>query len=224
MYYFLYACLKNGTYYGNDCSGRRPHGFRSLSQRVFIRSLSNLVNMLVCIMSRPGFITSQISQALLNNGPWIVQNCPILGFPLSKSKSFCPVLVKHGENVGGHNILNKFFNQPNTPRHSWIMALELFKIRVYALEVRVFIWSLSNLMNILVGIISQPSSITCQIPPRHSWIMALELSKNWISGNCLPSPISSSKNVVITIEFTTNTTGLFCVSLALLLYNVVYSI
>jgi len=27
------------------------------------------------------------------------------------------------------------------------------------------------------------------------------------------------KNVVITIEFTTNTTGIFCVSLALLLQN-----
>jgi len=31
--------------------GRRPQGFRSLSQRVFIRSLSNLVNMLVGIIS-----------------------------------------------------------------------------------------------------------------------------------------------------------------------------
>jgi len=56
-------------------------------------------------------------------------------------------------------------------------------------------------------------------PPRHSWIMALELSKNWISGICSPSWISCSQNtlvVAITIEFTTNTTGVFCVSLALL--------
>jgi len=53
--------------------GRRPQGFRSLSQRVFIGSLSNLVNMLVCIMSRRSSITSQIPHALLNYGTLIVQ-------------------------------------------------------------------------------------------------------------------------------------------------------
>ena len=36
-------------------------------------------------------------------------------FPLSKSKSFCPVFIKLGEYVGGHNISNKFYNQPNPP-------------------------------------------------------------------------------------------------------------
>jgi len=55
------------------------------------------------------------------------------------------------------------------------------------------------------------------IPPRHSWIMALELSKNWIGGICSPSQIyHAPKNVVITIVLTTNTTGVLCVSLALL--------
>ena len=39
---------------------RRPQDFRSLSQRVFIQSLSNLVNMLMGIISRPSSITSQI--------------------------------------------------------------------------------------------------------------------------------------------------------------------
>jgi len=48
----------------------RPQGFCSLSLRVFSRSLINLVNMLVGIISRPSSITCQIpSQALLNYGP-----------------------------------------------------------------------------------------------------------------------------------------------------------
>ena len=49
------------------------------------------------------------------------------GFPLSKSKSFHQVFIKLGEYVGGHKIMTKFYNQPNPPRHSWIMALELSK-------------------------------------------------------------------------------------------------
>ena len=81
--------------------------------------------MLVGIISRPGSITSQIPQALLNYGPWIVLNCPKLGFPLSKS--FHPVFIKLGEYVGGHNISTKFYNLPNPPRHSWIMAHECLK-------------------------------------------------------------------------------------------------
>ena len=47
--------------------------------------------------------------------------------------SFCPVLIKLGENVGGHNISTKFYNQPNIHMHLWIMAFELSKIRVSAL-------------------------------------------------------------------------------------------
>ena len=89
--------------------GRRPQGFRPLSQRVFIRSLSNLVNMLVCIISRPSSITSQIPPGTPELWPF---NCPKLGFPLSKSKSFHPVFIKLGEYVGGHNISTKFYNQP----------------------------------------------------------------------------------------------------------------
>jgi len=45
-----------------------------------------------------------------------------------KSKSFHPIFIKLGEQVGGHNISTKFYNQPNPPRHSWIMALELSNI------------------------------------------------------------------------------------------------
>ena len=79
------------------------------------------------------FYTNQIPQSLLNYGPWIVQNCPKLGFPLSKSKSFYPVFIKLGKYVGGHNISTKFYNQPNPPMHTWILALELSKKRVSAL-------------------------------------------------------------------------------------------
>ena len=57
--------------------GRRPQGFRSLSQRVCIMSLSNWVNMLVYIMSRLSSIISQIPQALLHYCPLIVH---IYGF------------------------------------------------------------------------------------------------------------------------------------------------
>jgi len=39
--------------------GRHPQGLRSLSKRVFIQSLSNLVNMLEGIISRPSSLTSQ---------------------------------------------------------------------------------------------------------------------------------------------------------------------
>jgi len=71
--YFLYTLLKNEMYYGNTCGERvgwwRPQGFRSLSQRVFSRFISNLVNMLV------GHYNQQNPPyALLNYGPWIVQN------------------------------------------------------------------------------------------------------------------------------------------------------
>jgi len=76
--------------------GRRPQGFRFLSQRVFIGSLSNLVNMLVCIMSRPSSITSQIPPGTPELWPF---NCPKLGFPLSMSKCFHPVLIKLGKYI-----------------------------------------------------------------------------------------------------------------------------
>ena len=48
--------------------------------------------------------------------------------------------------------------------------------------------------------------------------MALELSKN-LAVSALQVEYPAPQSVVITIEFTTNTTGVFCVSLALLLPN-----
>jgi len=91
--------------------------------------------MLVGIISRPSSKTCQIPLGTPELWPL---NCPKLGFPLSKSKSFHPVLIKLGEHVGRHNISTKFYNQPIPPMHSGIMALELSKIRVYALLVKMF--------------------------------------------------------------------------------------
>jgi len=94
---------------------RRPQGFRSLSQRVFIQFLSNLVNMLVGIISRPSSITSHIP--IGSSELWPL-NCSKLGFPLSMSKSFHQVFIKLGKYVGGHNISTKFYYLPNPRRHS----------------------------------------------------------------------------------------------------------
>ena len=58
---------------------------------------------------------------------------------------------------------------------------------------RVFIRSLSNLVNMLVGIISWLKFYNQRNSPRHSWFMAFELSKNLISGICSLSGISCSK-------------------------------
>ena len=93
-------------------------GFTLSNQRVFITSLSNLVNMLVCIMSWPSSITSQIPQGTPEL--WLF-NCPKLSkirvctCKLSKSKSVGPVFIKPDKYVGGHNISTKFYNQPNPP-------------------------------------------------------------------------------------------------------------
>jgi len=86
------------------------------SQKVFTRSLSSLVNMLVGIISRPSSITSQIPPCTPELWPL---NCQKLGFALSKSKKFHLVFIKLGEYVAGHNNSTKFYNQPNPPpRHS----------------------------------------------------------------------------------------------------------
>ena len=81
----------------------------------------------------------------------------------SKSKSFYPVFIKLGEYVGGHNISTKVYNSQiplGTPK---LQPLNCPKLG-FPLSQRVFIRPLSNLVNMLVGIISRPSSITCQIP------------------------------------------------------------
>jgi len=64
----------------------------------------------------------------------------------------------------------------------------------------------------LVGIISRPSSITSRIPQA-----LLNCPKTELAVSAYQVEYPAPKNVVITIEFTTNRTGVFCVSLALLL-------
>ena len=87
---------------------------------------------------------------------------------------------------------------------------------------KIFIRSLSNLVNMLVGIISRPSSIICQIPPGTHELWPLNCPKTELAVSALQVEYPAPKNVVITIEFTTNMTAVFCVSLALLLYLVVF--
>jgi len=55
------------------------------------------------------------------------------GFLLSKSKSFHQVFIKVGENVGGHKISTKFYNQPNPPGTPELWPLNCPKLGVSAL-------------------------------------------------------------------------------------------
>jgi len=65
LIHFYTPIWKIGHIMGTPAAGgRRPQGFRCISQTVFIRTLSNLVNMLVGIISWPSSITSQIPHAL----------------------------------------------------------------------------------------------------------------------------------------------------------------
>jgi len=113
-------------------------GFRSLSQRDFIRFLSILVNMLVGIISRPSSTTSQIP--LCTPELWPL-NCPKLGFTPFRSKSFHPVFIKLGEYVGGHNISTKFYNQPNPPGtpELWPLNCPKNELAVSALQMNILL-------------------------------------------------------------------------------------
>jgi len=130
------AFLNYGPWIVQNCP---KLGFPLSKSKSFHLIFIKLVNMFVSIISRPSSITWQIPLGTRELWPLY---CPKLGFLLSKSKSFRPVVIKLGEHVGRHNILTKFHNQPNPARHSWIMALELSKIRVYALFVKEFSSSL----------------------------------------------------------------------------------
>ena len=68
----------------------------------------------------------------------------------------------------------------------------------------------------LVGVISGPSSITCKIPVGTPELRPLNCPKTELAVSALQVEYPAPKNVVVTIEFTTNTRGIFCVSLALL--------
>jgi len=70
----------------------------------------------------------------------------------------------------------------------------------------------------LVGIISRPSSITCQIPPGTPVVWPLDCPKTELAVSVLQVEYPAPKNIVITIEYTTNMMGIFCVSLELLFH------
>jgi len=74
----------------------------------------------------------------------------------------------------------------------------------------------------LVGIISQPSSITCLIPPGTAELWPLNFPKTELAVSALQVQYPASKNVVITIEFTTNIlcfTNPLCSVLSLKIFN-----
>jgi len=109
--HFLYASLKNRTYYRNTYQVA-PTGFSLFKSNSFH---------LVFIKLGEYVGGHKISTKFYNqpNPPrtpelWPL-NCPKLGFMLSKSKSFHPVFIKLGEYVGGYNISTKFYNLPNPP-------------------------------------------------------------------------------------------------------------
>jgi len=97
--------------------------------------------------------------ARLKNGMYYGNTCgrraASEGFPLFKLKSFHPVFIKLGENVGGHNISTKFYNHQMPPGTPELWPLNFLKV---------FLWFLSNLLNMLVGIKSRPSFITTKSP------------------------------------------------------------
>ena len=148
--------------------------------------------MLVGIISRQSSITSQITLGTPELWPL---NCPKLGFPLSKSRSFHPVFIKLGEYVGEH-ISTKFYNQPNPPQAFLntcggpSTGFPLFKSKSFH-QVFIKLGEYVGGHNISTKFYNQPN------PPRHSWIMVLELSKNWISGICSPSWISCSQKCIL---------------------------
>jgi len=113
---FLYARLKNGTYYGNTGGWvvRRAAstGFLLSKSKSFHSVFINLGEYVVGHNISTKFYNLQNPPGTPKLWPL---NCPKLVFPLSKSKSFCPVLFKLGNYVGGHNISTKFYNQPNPP-------------------------------------------------------------------------------------------------------------
>jgi len=116
---------KTGRIIGTfSAGGRRPQGFRSLFQRVFIQTwwICWRHNISTKFYNQPNQPTPEL---------WLL-NCPKLGFLFSKSKSFRPVLIKLGDYVNGHNIFTKFCNQQNFPTPK-LWSLNCPKLEFYAL-------------------------------------------------------------------------------------------
>ena len=144
-------------------------------------------------------------------------------FPLSKSKSFHPTFIKLGEYVSGHNISTKFYYQPNplgTPLLNygpWIvphcpkLGFLLCKSNSFHLTfIKLGEYVGGHNISIKFYKLPNPQGLLNFAP----WIVQ-KLNKRYLLSQVeYPAP----KTVVITIEFTTNMTCVFCVSLALLLH------
>ena len=138
------------------------------------------------------------------------------GFPLSKSKSIHQVFIKLGEYVGVHNISTKSITSQIPPGTPELWPFNCPKLGFLLSKSESFHLVFIKLGEYVVGIISRPSSITSQIPTGISELWPLNCPKTELAVSALQVEYPAPYNAVITIEFTTNTTGVFCVSLALL--------
>jgi len=120
-------------------------------------------------------------------------NCSKFGFLLSKSKRFCPVLIKLGEYVGGHNISTKFYNRQIHPCTPELWPLNCPKFGFLLSKSKSFHPAFIKLGEYVSGRNISTKFYNLPNLPRHFWIMALELFKNWISNMSSLSPISCSQ-------------------------------
>jgi len=135
------------------------------------------------------------------------------GFSLSKSKSFHLVFIKLGEYVGGHNISTKIYNQPNPPGTPELWLSNCPKLGFPLSKSKSF-----HPVFIKLGEYVGGDNISTKFYNPSKSPLGTELWPLNCPKTDLQVEYPASKNVVITIEFTTNTTGVLCVSLALLFY------
>jgi len=130
------------------------------------------------------------------------------------SKSFCPVFIKLSEYVGGYNISIKFHDQPNPPCTPELWSLNCPKLGVSLSKSKSFHSVFTNFGEYVGG---HNISTKFYNLPNTSVLWPFNCPKTELAVSDRQVEYPAPKNVVITIEFTTNTTGVFCVSLALLL-------
>jgi len=169
------------------------------------------VNILVGIISRPNSITSQIPPCTPELWPL---NCPTLGFPLSKSKSCCPVLS---------NLVNMLVGIISRPNH--------ISCQIPAGTPKLWPFNCPNIgfplskaesfhpVFIKLGAYVGGHNISTKFynlpnPPCTPKLWPLNCSKTELMVFAVLFEYPAHKNVVITIKLTTNTTGVFYVSLA----------
>jgi len=168
-------------------------------------------------MSRPSSITSQSPASTPELWPF---NCQKLGFSLYKSKSFCPVLIRLGEYVSGDNISTKFYYLPNPPGTPEKWPLNCPKLGFPLSKSNSFHPVFIKLGEYVGGHNISTKFYNVPNPPGTPELWPLNCPKTELVVSAHQVKYPAHRNVVITIEFTTNTTGVFRVSLALLLIDV----